>query len=818
MLISHPEEKNAPEKPLEQHLFNVGESSRQRIQTMILDLSVLDKEKLAELSFLIGIFHDFGKSTAFFQSYIRGERKGDAKTHHSFLSAVVAYHLIQEKGFDPAWAIAAYLIIKRHHGNLETLNHEEADNLDIAKVQLENILGSQADAVSAMYRELFGPDIRQSLEDIEIEAFSETLEEFEDDLDEFWEELEPDQQIEFFFVVNLLFSLLVDHDKKDAARLDMGYFEGNLDEPVHDVFAYIRDCQTQEPEKFNPELPLNQIRNRFLNEIASNPGISPKQHFYTISAPTGIGKTFGCLAFANQLKRQLPQGQGRIIYCLPYTSIIDQNHAEFERIIRFSKKEKYGQRPQRYLLKHHHLTFKALKNRKEEEQYAFKDYLDDRLFVEAWESAFVVTTFVQFFHTIIGHTNRFLKKFHNILNSIVILDEVQNIPPAYHHLLKRVLHVLGQRFNVYFLLITATQPEILDRKKSAPLALVQSDTYMKDPLFNRVKLSVEKTPCTLSDFADRFCQSFSGQNCLIVMNTKKSAIALYQRILEDKSDYEVFCLTTFLVPRDRKEKIKRIKAALEASQKIIVVSTQLIEAGVDLSFQRVYRDFGPLDSVVQVAGRCNRNNEYGPLGGEMHLVELLNEDQGEKAFYSYVYAPILANYTRSVMASHGYESRDFSDLAGGYFGKFEFKDKANRFLAAISELNYDQNERDQIPIKDFKLIEEYSQETLYILTTPEADRDMNRFLEIKRALQDKTLSKSEKESLLFEAEILKGRLKGFQIALRFDELEAYQEGLIVEDAAHFKYISYESQRKYAYDPDIGFLIAPNTAIPQSLSF
>ncbi len=819
MLISHPAEKNAPEKSLKDHLRNVGEISSRQIQKMRLDLTVISKDKLAELSYFIGIFHDFGKSSTYFQQYIRGQRIGDALTQHSFISAVVAYHMARQKGFDSAWAVIAYLLIKRHHGTLETIREDEQDNLNVAIKQLEDILSHGAEEIDALYAGIFDLAITEQLEAMELEDFGEEIEEFQDILDEFWDRYsDEDQKIELFFVVNLLFSILIDNDKKDAARLDTEYFEGNLNEPVNDVFAYIKDRRQKEPEKFNPDLPLNRLRDQFLNEIATNSEIKPEKHFYTITAPTGIGKTFGCLAFANKLKKQLPDGEGRIIYCLPYTSIIDQNYEEFEKVIRFVKKEKYDERPQRYLLKHHHLSFKTLKNRKEEESYEYRDYLDDRLFVEAWESAFIVTTFVQFFHTVIGYTNSFLKKFHNMVNAIVILDEVQNVPPDYHYLLRQVLDVLGKRFNIYFLLITATQPEILDHKKSEPLSLIQSDKYMKAPLFNRVKLTVQKKEQTLEEFAEDFCESFTGDNCLIVMNTKKSAISLYEQVRDQKTDYHIFCLTTFLVPYDRRRKIKQIKEALKAGKKIIVVSTQLIEAGVDLSFNWVYRDFGPLDSLVQVAGRCNRNGEYGELGGRMRLLKLVNKDHGEKPYHSYIYKPILAQYAEQTLKHDAYESKDFSDISENYYEKFEFTDKAGQLLAAICDLNYDEDLRSQIPVKKFKLIEEYSEENLYILITLEAEEKMERLLICKEQLQKKGLSKEEKEARLMDIERLKVALKEFQISLKKQELKAYKDSAIIEEKERCKFITYKNQMKYAYDQNIGFLTNPKAETPSIISF
>ncbi|MDP8219899.1 MAG: DEAD/DEAH box helicase family protein, partial [Candidatus Stygibacter frigidus] len=290
-----------------------------------------------------------------------------------------------------------------------------------------------------------------------------------------------------FFLTNYTFSLLIDNDKSDAARLDNSYFNGNLDEKVDDIFSYINDCRDKDFKKFNPEIPLNRLRNRFLEEIYNNESIRPENHFYSITSPTGIGKTFGCLVFANKLRQLLPERNARIIYCLPYTSIIDQNYKEFDKILRFSKKDKYQRRPNRYLLKHHYQNPKVISKRLDEKKKTLKDYHDDVLFVESWKSIYVVTTFVQLFYALIGYRNRSLKKFHNIVNSIIILDEVQNIDPDYYRLLREAFQVLGKKFGVYFLLITATQPEIIEKEDI--VELTNSEFYMHSEIFNRVSLT-----------------------------------------------------------------------------------------------------------------------------------------------------------------------------------------------------------------------------------------------------------------------------------------------------------------------------------------
>jgi len=820
MLISHPAEKNVKSKPLKEHLFNVGERSRIKVKESRLNLSVIEKDDLERLAFFIGIFHDFGKATSFFQEYINSkEHKGDRWTKHSLLSAAVCYYFVKDELQSRLWAYAAFMVVKRHHGNLEAYDRTEDDysksSITVIKKQLKNSIDNHYYELEGFYSE--NVNHFERIKKIDFSELTDTMENSDEILDDFFED-DKEKRIEFFFITNFLFSLLIDNDKKDAARLPSDYFKDNLNEPPNHIRSYIAQLRRDDPEKFSEDIPINRLRNRFLEEISDNRTISPHNHFYTITAPTGIGKTFGCLHFANHLIEKLPGKKARIIYCLPYTSIIDQNFDEFERIIRFNKGSDYEKRPSRYLLKHHYLTPKKIEKRVKEEDYSYRDYLDDVLLVESWESAVIVTTFVQFFHTVIGYRNRFLKKFHNIVNSIVILDEVQNIDSHYYQLLKEVLHILGNRFNIYFLLATATQPEIFDTKKHQSAALVNNTFYMEHSIFNRIKLFVETTPQTLQTFSDTFCDQFQGENCLIVTNTKSAAVELFKSIKKKRTDYNVLCLSTFLVPFDRRERILRIKESLKNGEKIIVISTQLIEAGVDISFKYVYRDFGPIDSVIQVAGRCNRHGEYGYQAGHMKLVRLINEKDKSRQFNTYIYSPYIMQTVERSLKNKVYESKDFEKLSNAYFNQLDFKRESRKLIAAICNLNYDMELEDETPVKDFKLINEYESENIYILTTQQAQEKMGHLIECLDKIYNKELNESEIDQIRLEIELLKGEMRDFQISLREDELENYMASQVINDKWFVRYISYIDQKKFAYDPSIGFLKVPKEEISTAAYF
>lgn len=807
-LISHPKEGNYKEKLLVDHLYNVALHSKNEVENHQLNLSKIEKKDIVRLSFLIGLFHDIGKATTWFQNYIQGKAKPSLYTNHSLLSGIFAYFAVLEEMKHEVIAYVAFQVIYRHHTHLTSFDMSgEKLNFDIIKSQIKNILNYSFLELSEFYK-LHSIDI-SFIKDIDLNDFYKIIrnsDELVSDIASIGEEA-----IELFFLNNYLFSLLIDFDKLDAARIDNAYFKGNLSRPITDIISYIDYCRESNPDKFNPDIPINNERNRFIQEIATNDKISSKNHFYSITAPTGIGKTFGCVAFTHKLQLQLSSNMPRIIYCLPYTSIIDQNYKEFEKIMIFSLKDEYKRRPQRYLLKHHYQSEKVIKKSRTEKQATLRDYLNDQLLIESWQASMIVTTFMQVFHSVIGYRNRSLKKFHNIVNSIIILDEVQNIDPDYYKLMQKTFKVLGSCFNVYFLQITATQPEILN--PDDVIEIIDSDYYMKHDLFNRVSLKIKSNPQNTDDFATSFCCDFKENNCLVVVNTKRVAKELYEIISKVFDDYYTFCLTTYLLPFDRKNQLDEIRNHLGKNDKIIVISTQLIEAGVDVSFKNVYRDMGPLDSIIQVAGRCNRNGELGFLNGKMTLINLDNSN---------IYKRILVQYVKEILKKENYSSSDFFNLAKNYFHKFQFLSKSNQLIKAIQEMNYDTQIEGQIPVSDFSLIKDNVKKNIYILRTQEAQNDMDAFIQLKRDIKE-NVSKKLKEEMRLKIEKLKYKLLPFQISVYGYELENYKDYIepqneIAEDPYFpYQYLTYEIQKKYAYDKKVGFLVEPKRELSSVLT-
>ena len=814
-LYSHYSSVN--KKELKVHLKNVAEKSRKLIESKNLNLSVIKKEDLKELSYQIGLIHDFGKSTTYFQNYLVGDGS-DIRSHHGLISAIFAYLFIK-KEYGEVLAMIAYMVVKKHHGNLESALEESDRTFFHTKDQIKNIKDKTYQQVETIYTDLLNinkdnfKELINKLENFINNNFGLSAT-FEDIILFDLEQNDEDQAVELFLLTNLLYSVLIDSDKKDAARVDNDYFD-NATKESFDIEKYLVKKRIERPDKFNPKKEINQERNKFLNEIINNPELDLDNKLYNLTAPTGIGKTFASFAFANKLRKDTEEGK-RIIYCLPYTSIIDQNYSEFEKIIHYSLKDEFENNPTKYLLRHHHLSplkiDKNIKNKDDSCQSKnLSSYLDEKLLLESWESANVVTTFVQLLESIIGNKNRYLKKFHNIVNSIVILDEVQNIPVKYYLLVGKVLKILGNKFNTHLLLMTATQPEIISGEDVIKLTKTE---YDKKEIFDRVNLKIidDLEPYSIDDFTSYLEENFNYRNALFVTNTIKSALDIYRKLKNKFQEHQIFSLTTNLSPIDRENRIKEIKAKIEENEKIIVVSTQLIEAGVDISFEAVYRDFGPLDSIVQVAGRCNRSGELEKKG-TVFIVKL-KKDNGKN--YSNIYDKKLLDICEDILE----ENKSFPELSKEYFSKIRasYKRSSNKLLSAIHSLNYSRNTKQETTISDFKIIEENrSKVDLIICQSKDIERKIEELKEIYQEIKELNNDREKLNILIARKELINKNLAKHRVSVYHNQLDNYLDDYnIINEFRFIKYVNLKDQQEYLYDQDIGFLEEPKKPPPSSL--
>lgn len=643
-MLSYSNLHSHPTKKLETHLSNVANFSK----TIFEELCIKNKTLYTNLSFLIGISHDFAKSTTFFQEKLFNKVKTE-KANHGFLSGVFGYYIVKTylknnyKDSDLDYPSIVYLIILKHHGNLQSLDKEK-DKIykysKIAQVQIEDIKNNlENNSLKKFYNHF-----NISLDDF-LDNYDDIIKELEDDLDK----LLFEEDLLIYVNIIILYSVLLDADKMDASETKL---PNRVELPKNIVDKYKLVNFGDNPQG------INKIREEAYLEVVNNINSSDLNHkIYSIDLPTGTGKTLTAFSAALNLRNKVKNELNftpKIIYCLPFLSVIDQNEKVFSDILNYSIK--IGNN---VMLKHNYLSDMNYKvNDDNEEPYPIDNA---RLLIEGWNSEIVITTFIQFFYSLISNKNRALRKFHNMTNSIIILDEVQSVPYNYWKLINLMLKYLAYEFNSWVILMTATQPLIFTNEEI--ISLVVNKKYYYDN-FNRIDYCFDLEDMDLNVFNENILKDIEVNNdksFMFVLNTVNSSKEVYEfikdyfietghKLVADSetgivsvdNDIQLVYLSTNIVPHHRLKRIKQIK---ESNKRRIIVSTQLVEAGVDISVDIIYRDFAPIDSIIQTAGRCNRNASEDK--GLVNVVSLVNDKN--RHFSSFVYDRTLLDATRYVL-------------------------------------------------------------------------------------------------------------------------------------------------------------------------
>ena len=469
---------------------------------------------------------------------------------------------------------------------------------------------------------------------------------------------------------------------------------------------------------------LTRLRNQAYDEVQKN--AETHSRIFSINLPTGSGKTLTVLNTALKLKRDVENCQ-RIIYCLPFTSVIDQNAKEFEKVLTHNGEKITSDK----LLTQHHLSQLSYISQFSDEDRIYSSK-DSEFLIEGWESEMIVTTFHQLLHTLLTNKNKSLRKFHKFTNSIIILDEVQSIPHKYWELVKQIFLLSAEILNIRFILITATMPLIFSEKAGEIKELARSKQHYFDSL-NRIRLNTSflKKEMHIDDFKEMLLEDIRCEplkSRLVILNTVKSAIEVFS-YLEDKCpEKDLIFLSSNIIPKHRLERILNIKNNPKGK---IVVSTQLVEAGVDIDMDCVYRDLAPLDSIFQACGRCNREND-----GNKSEVKLFILKNNQKTYYSYIYDDILINATLSILQGKDlYEEKEFLTLSKIYFDKvnnWALDSTSEKILKNIEKLilknSFQKDKESNDPI--FELIEAFPVVTVFIELDEAATEIYREYLDI----------------------------------------------------------------------------------------
>lgn len=691
---------NNPKRELKIHLRDVS----CRMNDFILQASLqMDKNILCKVGRLIGLGHDFGKYTTYFQNHLLKQIE-TPKANHGYVSALFTFYLINKFVYkeehnekDKIFSLLAYISVLHHHGNLENLDSDCISNSQkglnrrsILESQLEDLLKRKKE-IEKEYMEL---GINIDLEDF-IAEYDELIHAIRD-LSFDYDDFEDEEKEYFYSVLMFLYSVLIDSDKREAAGTE---FIKRREIPKNIVDIYKKeefaDTVNNRINRFREE-----VYNKVMNKVSQ---ISLDNHLLSLTSPTGSGKTLTSFAAALHLREKIKNEKGyipRIIYSLPFTSIIDQNYDRLSDVL--SKLKGFELNRESYIIKHHHLA--DISYIKDDKEKALDEAL---LLIESWESEVIVTTFIQFLYTVLGYKNSFLKKFHNIAGSIILLDEVQNIPVEYWPLINKALKQLAKYFDCYIILLTATKPLIFNDKEVTEL-LDNHESYFNQ--LDRTKIICNLEEKTIENLVDDFMDRYDNNNSyLLVLNTILSSLKVYKKLKAKLADKffdvknNLYYLSTNIYPKERQRRIKEIRDRVKAGDKLVVVSTQVVEAGVDIDMNVIYRDLGPIDSIIQVAGRGNR--EWSPYCSKVYVYNLKDSTRPYSAM---VYGSI--HYNRSKELLHGYNEileSEYYSLVDEFFTKlkegYSDVDESENLILAMQELNFNGTENS---LSSFRLIDE----------------------------------------------------------------------------------------------------------------
>ena len=539
-----------PDKRLSEHLFNCMRLAEQIKQHHQIKTDVKDEI----------LTHDTAKEHPLFQKHLKNKA---FRFPHSEPSSYLTFFLTQN--------VLSAEVVRRHHGNLENFENMKSYWLSQSSEQMYEKISEFAPFVN------FSPEILSATE----KTINTLLSQDKTTLEE-------------WYTLRLKASILSTADRMEAIGVNQ--------------IPYSYPQIIQETEAVIQQLPKNRLsgwRNKLRQQILQKTTLLKNPGIYSLTLPTGSGKTLIAFEIANQLKAKT------LIYALPYISIIDQN-------------AKIAQLIYKEIQQDHHLAPTS----------TGETPLDH--FVQAfryWLSPVIVTTFVSLWDTLYSPHYNATMNFHRLQNSVIILDEVQALPPQYWLGFLKTMNYLTQKMNITIIMMTATQPSSGQNHEL-------SDRCFFPEKRHRYHFTQETSVHGI------ISQTDPSKTNMIILNTRKSALNAY-RLAKEKLQNTYF-LSKWIIPKERIKRIEEIRLQEKAGKKRHLITTQLVEAGVDLDFDHVIRDMAPLDCLVQSGGRCNRNLRIKE--GTITICELV--DDLNRPYASYVYDKILLNVTKAVLEKH----------------------------------------------------------------------------------------------------------------------------------------------------------------------
>ena len=621
--VAHVRKSDETVQRLESHLSDVGE----------LAAGFAEKVDLPDAGRLLGLLHDFGKYSQDFQDYINsatGRIDPDqddyvdadslrGKIDHSSAGAQHVWQALSRHGPAGQGALCGQILalcIASHHSGLINCLDEDGTPTFCNRMQKPDVKTHLEECLSKANRD--NHDLMQRVAGLAAKSLVAKMfgkiKQMVMVPRSSKEEMKTTDTFILGMFVRFLFSCLVDADRLNSAEFE---------NPERKV---IREKQEKGPDwtvaidrvedkikKFDQVNSIDRIRTKISEDCvrrAHNP-----QGTYLLTVPTGGGKTLASLRYA--LHHAKHHKLDRIIYVIPYTSITEQNACAVRDIL-----EKDGDSLP-WVLEHH--------SNLDPDKHTWHS----KLVTENWDTPIVFTTMVQFLETLFGGGTKSARRMHQLARSVLIFDEIQTLPITCVHMFCNALNFLTQNTKTTAILCTATQP-LLDKLNSpengklelAPDHDLITDKYALAEQLHRVDI-LDKTKVRGWPEDEIARQALANLkeagNCLVIVNTKKWAQRLFLACENHCEENEIFHLSTHQCPAHRRQLLDKIKQRLKSRQPVLCISTQLIEAGVDISFASVIRFLAGLDSIAQAAGRCNRHGELGDALGKVEIINPTDE-------------------------------------------------------------------------------------------------------------------------------------------------------------------------------------------------
>ncbi|WIM06013.1 MAG: CRISPR-associated helicase Cas3' [Candidatus Nitricoxidivorans perseverans] len=610
----------------------------QSLQDHLLDVARLASRNAGKIGLsahgeLLGLLHDIGKFSAAFQSYLKSatdlldqdtdENYVDAgglkgKIDHSTAGAQIVWGELGGQGVAGriAGQVLALCVASHHSGLIDCIGAK-------GPAFGQDVFGGRMDKADERthLQEAWSkvdPDIRDRivvlLSDSKIrEDLVGTVKRISQSLPDGVADSKIIEQQQVALLVRFLFSCLIDADRLDTATFEKP--RANRHRP-HGCYAdWERLIGNLEAHLagFEPREPIDDLRRDISRHCLS--AAARERGIYSLTVPTGGGKTLASLRFA--MHHAARYGMDRIIYVIPFTSIIDQN-AEVVRAILETEDDPAS--VGRVVLEHHGNLTPEIQGWR------------DKMLTENWDAPVIYTTMVQFLEALFGAGTRGARRMHQLANAVLIFDEVQSLPVSCVHLFNNAVNFLVDTGGSTAVLCTATQP-LLDKVDASQGAIKLLEDAEIMPNVGRLFANLKRTEVLNRHKAGGWTpeeiaalaidEANAVGSCLVVVNTKRAAREVY-RLVTAQVDIPVFHLSTNMCPAHRKARLAEMRKRLDRRKPVLCVSTQLIEAGVDIDFGAVIRYAAGLDSIAQAAGRCNRHGRRPT--GRVHVVNPCDEN------------------------------------------------------------------------------------------------------------------------------------------------------------------------------------------------